>query len=116
MNTLSACSKANCNKCGAYGTTHNFSDGIYAKEMRIPKGYVVGKHQHEYSHLSILAKGHVIVNVDGELKEFHAPACIEIVKNKDHSVEALEDSVWYCIHATEETDPSRVDEVLIGKK
>jgi hypothetical protein len=26
---------------------------------------------------------------------------------------ALEDSVWYCIHATEETDVNNIDEVLI---
>jgi hypothetical protein len=31
----------------------------------------------------------------------------------NHSIEALEDTVWFCIHATEETDPTKVDEVLI---
>jgi len=28
-------------------------------------------------------------------------------------VKALTDVIWYCIHATDEKDPSKVDEVLI---
>jgi hypothetical protein len=28
----------------------------------------------------------------------------------------LTDCVWYCIHATDEKDPSKVDEVVIAKK
>jgi len=27
----------------------------------------------------------------------------------------LEDCVWFCIHATDEKDPSKVDEVLIQR-
>jgi hypothetical protein len=45
-----------------------------------------------------------------------APACIEITKNTLHNIEALEDSVWFCVHATEETNLDLIDEVLIGKK
>ena len=39
------------------GIVHNFSDGLYAKQMFVPKGYVVGTHAHTFSHLSIPAKG-----------------------------------------------------------
>jgi hypothetical protein len=28
----------------------------------------------------------------------------------------LQDAVWFCIHATEETNPDKVDEVLIMKE
>lgn len=95
------------------GTVHHFSDGLYAKEMHIPKGFVAGSHAHNYSHLSILSKGKVIVKTDDFVKEFKAPACIEIVAGIHHMIEALEDATWFCIHATDETDVSKVDEVLI---
>ena len=43
-----------------------------------------------------------------------APACIEIKAGLTHGVKAITDCVWFCIHATDEKDPSRVDELLIG--
>jgi len=95
------------------GVVHNFSDGLYAKQMVIPKGYVVGTHAHKYSHLSILAKGKVIVKTDEAEKEYIAPACLEIKKGVNHAIEALEDTVWFCVHATDETDVANIDNVLI---
>ena len=93
--------------------SHHFSDGLYAKEMLIPKDAFAMQHKHEYSHLSILAKGRVLVKVDEDVSEYAAPACINIVAGKYHSIMALEDSVWFCIHATEETDLDKIDEVLV---
>jgi quercetin dioxygenase-like cupin family protein len=97
------------------GIVHHFSDGLYAKQMMIPKGFMAGMHKHNYSHLSILAKGKVIVRSDDFEKEYSAPACINLLAEVFHSIEALEDSYWFCIHATNETDVSKIDEVLINK-
>lgn len=98
------------------GTTHHFSQGLYAKEMMIPASYIVGGHAHNYDHLSILAKGHVIVVADGERVEYKAPACINIKASVHHMIKALTDSVWFCIHATDEKDITKIDEVLIEEK
>jgi quercetin dioxygenase-like cupin family protein len=95
------------------GVVHNFSDGLYAKQMFIPKGYTVGQHEHKFSHLSILAKGKVIVKTDDFEKEYTAPSCLEIKQGINHAIEALEDSVWFCIHATDETNIDKIDKVLI---
>jgi len=97
------------------GIVHNFSDGLYAKQMTIPKGFTAGQHAHAFSHLSILAKGKVIVKTDNAEQVYDAPACIEIKKQVNHMITALEDAVWFCIHATDETDVDRIDEVLIQK-
>ena len=94
---------------------HHFSDGLYAKRMVIPKGFEAGQHAHKYSHLSILAKGHVIVKTDDTQKEYRAPACIEIKSGVHHAIQALEDSEWFCIHATDETDAKKIDQVLIER-
>jgi len=94
---------------------HHFSDGLYAKRMVIPRGYEAGQHAHKYSHLSILAKGRVLVKTDADKKEYSAPACIEIKSGVHHTIEALEDSEWYCVHATEETDAEKIDQVLIER-
>jgi quercetin dioxygenase-like cupin family protein len=98
------------------GIQHHFSSGVYAKQMLLPKGYFAVSHAHNYDHLSVLASGKVIVNTDDSEHTYTAPACITIEKHKNHSVTALEDAVWFCIHATEETDASKVDDVLIMKE
>ena len=93
--------------------THHFSDGLYAKEAFVPAGTAIMKHTHNFSHLSILAKGRVAV-MKGEVIEIvDAPACIEIKANVILGIKAMSDCVWFCIHATDEKDSSKVDEILI---
>jgi quercetin dioxygenase-like cupin family protein len=93
--------------------THHFSDGLYAKEASIPAGTMLMQHKHTYSHFGILAKGKVVVVNDGDIKIYDAPACINIEAGTHHGIKAVTDCVWFCIHATDEKDPSKVDEVLI---
>lgn len=97
------------------GTKHHFSDGVYAKEMHLPAGYKAYSHSHAYSHLSLLATGVAVVRTDEGSKTYYAPACIEIVAHTNHEITALEDVTWYCIHATTETDETKVDQVIIGE-
>lgn len=92
---------------------HYFSDGVYAKQMTLQAFHIAQTHAHKYSHLSILAKGRVVVTVDGQEQEYKAPTCIEIKAGLSHSIEAIEDSTFFCVHHTFETDANRVDEVLI---
>jgi quercetin dioxygenase-like cupin family protein len=91
---------------------HHFGGGVYAKETRIPAGYLAVQHKHKFDHLSVLASGAVEVIVDGESTEYTAPACLTIAAGKEHSVLALTDVVWYCIHATDCDDESAVDALL----
>ena len=94
---------------------HHFSDGLYTKQFTIPKGYIVGQHSHTYSHLSILAKGRVILKTDDYNTEYIAPVCIEIKAGVNHLIEAVEDTIWYCIHHTDEKDINKIDEILTRK-
>lgn len=98
------------------GIAHFFSDGLYAKQLTLDAFHVAETHEHAYSHLSILAKGRVIVTVEGKEEEYVAPTCIQIKAGLSHSIEALEDSTFFCCHATSETDIENIDEVLIGGK
>lgn len=96
---------------------HFFGDGLYAKEAHIPAGMWLQKHTHTFTHFSILARGKVSVTRDDQQTTVYvAPACIEIKAGISHAIHALEDSTWYCVHATNETDETKVDEVLIGKE
>ena len=96
--------------------SHHFGGGVYAKETRIPAGYTLGQHVHLFDHLSILASGTAEISVDSETTQHTGPACLVIKAGKQHEVHALTDVIWYCVHATDCTDPETVDEVLIVKE
>jgi quercetin dioxygenase-like cupin family protein len=98
------------------GTVHHFSDGMYAKQMLLPAGYMAVTHAHKYSHLSILAGGEVIVRTDDSETHYSGHACIEIKAHVHHSITAIQDSIWFCVHATDETDKDLIDEVLIARE
>ena len=92
---------------------HHFSGREYAKQMTLPAGHFAVTHEHLYDHISILAVGHVIVEIDGIRSDLHGPDALVIPAGKKHRIEAISDSVWFCVHATDETDPDKVDRVLI---
>ena len=95
---------------------HYFAGGVYAKQMRIGKNCKIPTHRHVYDHLSVLAQGRVRVTVSRITQEYTAPAAIEIKRDLVHTIEALEDTVWYCIHASEETDPeSANNKIIVGR-
>jgi quercetin dioxygenase-like cupin family protein len=96
-------------------TIHHFSSGVYAKQMLLPKGAIALTHKHKYDHLSILAQGRVVLETPEGRQMYCAPAAVTIRAGVSHGIMALEDSVWFCIHATDETDPAKVDEVVIQK-
>ena len=93
---------------------HNFLGGLYAKRVELTAGQIAEQHKHAYDHVSALAKGRVVVSTDFSTREHVAPAFILIPAGMPHKVEALEDSLWFCVHITDETDSALIDEVLIA--
>lgn len=92
---------------------HHFSHGLYAKRMTLKEGEIIATHKHTFAHISILAKGIVRVECNGESKIYEAGDCVEISAGLEHRIYALDDVVWFCIHATNETDAEKIDETLI---
>lgn len=96
--------------------SHHFGGKAYAKETIIPSGLRLDQHRHNFDHLSILASGVVLVSVDGVDSEYVGPECILIEAGKRHSVTALTDAVWFCVHGTDCTDPEKIDHELTHEK
>lgn len=62
-------------------------------------------HEHNFDHLTLLAKGKLRVTVEGVASDFTAPHMIYIKAGKVHELVALEDeTVAYCIHALRDGD------------
>lgn len=57
-------------------------------------------HVHNFDHITLLSKGSVEVNVEGQKTVFKAPHMIYITAGKRHFLTALEDdTVASCLHA-----------------
>ena len=55
---------------------HYFSEGVYAREMFVPKGVMLTGKIHKYEQLNILSKGEVSVLVDNDVIRVKAPLYI----------------------------------------
>lgn len=93
---------------------HHFGGGVYAKATLIPAGVELTQHRHKFDHLSILARGRVRLVADGVEQHLFGPACVTLKAGTVHRVQALTDALWYCVHATECTDPAQVDHELVA--
>lgn len=57
-------------------------------------------HEHNFDHITLLAKGSVEVDVEGQKTVFKAPHLIYITAGKRHFLKALEDdTIASCLHA-----------------
>lgn len=92
--------------------THHFADGIYAREMFMPKGAILTGAVHKTTHMCILSKGHVRVATEDGPLDLVAPATLVAKPGAKRAIYALEDSVWTNIHATNETDLDKIVEEL----
>lgn len=97
--------------------THHFLPNgvIYAKEIQLLAGEYVVKHTHDYDHFGVLTRGHVVLLVAGEPGRLVLPGPPTVVQaGREHTIRALIDSTWLCIHHTDVKDPERVDDTLVG--
>lgn len=66
-------------------------------------------HEHNFDHVTLLAKGSVEVDVEGNKSTFTAPHMILIIAGKRHFLKALEDdTVAYCVHALRDKDTAEI--------
>jgi quercetin dioxygenase-like cupin family protein len=95
-------------ECQPYGNEYTAADGVFIKEMCIPKaGTLVPQHSHEYDHTSFVAKGAVIC----EGITYRAPYPIYIRAGVKHMFESLEDDTMVlCIHNVSRTGSVEVRE------
>lgn len=96
-----------------FDIVHHFGPHVYAKQMHLPAGQRVPTHRHRFDHLSVLARGTAVVEVDGKASTYHGPTGITIAAGRVHTITALTDIDWFCIHATDETDVGAIDATLI---
>lgn len=96
-------------------TTHNFSGGVYIREATMEKGLFVIGHQHKHEHFNIALVGRASVWMNGAVHEIKAPCVIKSDPMVKKMFLVHETLVWATVHATTETDVSRIEEDIFIK-
>lgn len=95
---------------------HHFAPGIYAREMRAPKGCAITGKVHKTRHLNIVSAGRLTVfNELGDLREISAPFAFVSEPGTRRAAIIHEDVVWTTVHpnSDNETDPEKLEALLV---
>jgi hypothetical protein len=95
--------------------THRFTDGLYVRELFIPKDTLVTSKIHKTQHQYFLLKGKLLVWIDGVEQLIEAPYIGVTEPNTQRVVLALEDCVWATSHPNpnNETVEQIEDRILV---
>lgn len=89
--------------------THYFSQGVYAREMRVAAGTVVVGKIHKFEQLNILSQGRVRVQTEKGVEVLEAPFTMVAPAGAKRVFYAETDAVWTVIHGTDETDIEKIE-------
>jgi hypothetical protein len=96
--------------------THKFADGVYVREIFIPKGWLIVGKIHKHSHPNFLLKGEVsVVTEENGEERLKAPLSIISPAGAKRIVFTHEDTVWITVHVTKETDLKKIEDEVIAK-
>jgi quercetin dioxygenase-like cupin family protein len=93
---------------------HYFSQGVYARELFIPKGTVLTGHIHKYTQLNVLVMGDMTVQTEDGPKRVKPPFVVVSPAGIKRAAYAHEDSIWLTVHGTDETDLEKIEARFIA--
>jgi hypothetical protein len=94
---------------------HTFGDGIYVRDLTIPKGVLVVGKIHKYPTLNILLKGDITIMTEDGSKRIKAPHYFIAPPGNKKVGYTHEETIWLNVLATEETDLDKIEEYFIAK-
>jgi hypothetical protein len=95
--------------------THNFAEGVYVRELFIPKDtWIMGK-RHRYETCNILLKGKLSLYMGKGIpaKVIEAPLIFNSKPGTKKFAFANEDTIFLNIHPTSETDVDKIEQEFI---
>lgn len=95
---------------------HTFGDGLYLRDLTIPKNTLVVGKVHRYRTLNILLKGEITVLTEDGVKRLTAPQYFLSPAGSKKVGYTHKETVWLNVHATEETDLKRIEAEQIMKE
>lgn len=97
---------------------HSFSEGMYVREIFIPKGTVLTGKIHKHEHPNFLMSGEVEMFTEfGGYETIKAPMAMISKAGTKRVIKALTDVVWVTVHANPSNtkDLKKLENIVIAK-
>ena len=95
---------------------HGFAPGVYTREVTMPAGSFIIGQRHKTEHFNVVLTGRAKVLVgDGEVATVQAPCVLKSNAGIRKVLLIEEEMRWMTVHATEETDLEKLEELLVAK-
>lgn len=88
--------------------THHIYNGLYAREIFLPKDTVLTGKVHNFDHLSIISKGDVTVMTPDGIERIVGPYTFQSKAGVKRLIYVHEDTIWTTFHITDLTDPDEI--------
>ena len=83
---------------------HHIEDGIYTRELFMPKGFLGVSYIHKTNHPSFFMSGEMSMVTDtGSVERVKAPMAVQTKIGTQRVVYVHEDTVWVCTYRTDAT-------------
>lgn len=83
---------------------HSFGDGLYVREIFLPKGMLLTSAIHKFEHPYFILKGDVTVLTEEGVVRIKAPFQGMTPPGTKRLIQVHEDTIWITVHATDERD------------
>lgn len=103
------------NAISDFPLTHSFADGMYVREISVPKGFLVATKIHKKEHPCFVLKGKCLVLSEDGVKMVTAPHSMITKAGTKRIVFVLEDTIWATVHKTDHTDLDEIEDEVIAK-
>jgi len=92
---------------------HHINNGLYAREIFLPKDTLLTGKVHNFDHLSTLSKGEVSIYTEDGLIRIKAPFTWHSKAGVKRLIFVHEDAAWTTYHATDITDVATLEKTLV---
>lgn len=92
---------------------HHIKDGLYTRELFMPKGSLVVSFIHMTNHPSFFMKGEMSILMDnGEVKRIKAPMVVQTEVGTQRVAYMHEDCIWSCVYKTDKETVEEAEEEI----
>jgi len=95
---------------------HTFADGMYIRQITMPKGMIIVSKLHKTTHPYFVMSGDVsVLTEDNKVVRIKAPYSGVTRAGTQRVLYIHEETVWTTVHATKETNLEKIEDVVIAK-